>query len=228
VEGELAALDPSKSGATEVVRELCRSLDLLEVVAGQAGALAEARSLAKGALGDLLVLSIARQDFAEAVAAFCAYFELYPRIEWRAGGRALALLKSRPLKLASIIGAVPPAQAESMPIRLRAGHGNEIALEIAIEGVRTSSGEVIVEVCRPILPIINTTVAQALFAVFALVFCEPIRRAKRLRLTGDTLEIDAGSGFFPAWGLSRPGAISLALNAPSAAEIQGPLASDAA
>ena len=52
------------------------------------------------------------REFAEAVAAFCAYFELIPRIEWRAGGCALALLKSPPLKLASITGAVPPAQAE--------------------------------------------------------------------------------------------------------------------
>ena len=228
VEGELAALDPSELGAADVVRELGRSLDLLEAVAGQEGALAEARSLAKGALGDLLVLSIARQDFAEAVAAFCAYFELYPRIEWRAGGRALTLLRSPSLKLASITGAVPPAQAEPMPIRLRAGHPLESALEIAIAGAMTSSGEVIVEVCRPILPIINTTVDQALFAVFALVFCEPIRRAKRLRLTGDTLEVDAGSGFFPAWGFSRPGAISLAVNAPPAAEVPGPPASDAA
>jgi hypothetical protein len=71
-------------------------------------------------------------------------------------------------------------------------------------------------------------VDQGLFAVFALVFCEPIRRAKRLRLEGETLEVDAGSGFFPAWGLSRPGAISLLVSAPPAAGTSTPPASDAA
>jgi MoaA/NifB/PqqE/SkfB family radical SAM enzyme len=222
VEGDLAAVDPSKSGAAEAIRELCRSLDLLEGVADAPGALREARSLAKGALGDLLVLSIARRDFAEAVAAFCAYFDLYPRIEWRAGGRALALLRSPPEKLASMAGS--RARAEAAPIRLRLGD----RLEIAIDGATTGSGEVIVEACSPILPLINTTVDQGLFAVFALVFCEPIRRAKRLRLEGETLEVDAGSGFFPAWGLSRPGAISLLVSAPPAAGTSTPPASDAA
>lgn len=205
LDAELAALDPMKAGAAEVVRELCRSVDLLESITGRPGALGAARERLRGALGDLLVLSIARREFAEAVGAFCAFMDLHPRIEWRAGERALSLLRSPPGRLALMAGAVPPAQAEAAPIRLRVGD----RFEIAITGSLASPGEVIAEACSPILPAINSTIDQALFAIFALVFCEPFRRAKRLRLTDDTLFIDAGSGFLPAWGLSRPGAITL-------------------
>jgi MoaA/NifB/PqqE/SkfB family radical SAM enzyme len=213
IDDELAEIDPTRPGASLSLRELRRSIDLLEVISSQPGALAAPAERVREAIGDLLVLSIARRDFAESVAAFSAYLDLYPRIEWRAEDRALSLLRLSPQRLAALTGAIPPEHAASLPVRLRIGDRLEIALAVREEG---RDGELTVKACRPILLDVNSGVDQAILAVFLLVFCEPLRKARRIKLTEETLLVDIGRGLAPAWGLARPGAIVLTRASPEA------------
>jgi hypothetical protein len=203
VDEALARIDPTSPGAAEALRDLARSLDLLAAIGGDTRVVAGPLSRVREAMGDLMALAIARRDLVPAVSAFCVYFDLYPKTQWRADSRTSALLTLPPARLGPMLGALHPGEAARMPFRLRLGG----RFEVALRGAAGAGGEVLIEELRPILLDAATIQDRAALALFLLVFCEPLRKARRARVTGDVLEIDTGSGYYALWLMAKPGAI---------------------
>jgi len=199
----LAGLEPDRAGAAARLGELEQSIDALETLAREPNAFARERATLREAFADLVLLGIRRRDAAEMMAAFHGLIGLVPPTEvysgedlWRRLGLASAELIAR-------AGAVPERDAPS-GLRLRFGD-----FRLGIEGSPRGGGVVDLTRVVPILSEARAPEQTAARAVFLTLVTDKLRRAVRLRLSAEALELDTGRGFTTAWAIARRGAIAL-------------------